>query len=183
MSFFFFFFAKRSLQFAPTIPNNHVHFAVGDIADWSGIKRVGRALSMGQCAAVNILNLITADVTPAVKQSSSGNKEGVNSPELQVYPYVPPMIALALGSTAVTYHPDMGVSGGEEAYKTSFGTDLGLSSKLLLSSSSFSVRYLIFYVLFFANVRTRVCGAVCWRILGLPLPVVPDTASASAMNE
>ncbi|KKA21258.1 Pyridine nucleotide-disulfide oxidoreductase-like protein [Rasamsonia emersonii CBS 393.64] len=125
-----------SLQFAATIPNNHVHFAVGDIAAWSGIKRVGRALSMGQCAAVNILKLITADVTPVVKQSNSSNsssssREGeagdIDGPELQVYPYVPPMIALALGSTAVTYHPDMGVSGGEEAYKTSFGTDLGLS--------------------------------------------------------
>ncbi|KAL1962971.1 hypothetical protein VTN77DRAFT_8817 [Rasamsonia byssochlamydoides] len=126
-----------SLQFSATIPNNHIHFAVGDIADWSGIKRVGRALSMGQCAAVNILKLITAGPT---KEGGGG----LDGPELQVYPYVPPMIALALGSTAVTYHPDMGVSGGEEAYKTSFGTDLGLS--------------------------------ICWRILGLPLPVSSATA-------
>ncbi|KAJ9197905.1 hypothetical protein DTO166G4_2512 [Paecilomyces variotii] len=107
-----------TLQFSPTIPNNTDHFAVGDITAWSGIKRVGRALSMGQCAAVNILQLMAA----ASKQRKEGEKF-----DLYDYPEVPPMMALALGSTAVTYHPDMGVSGGAEAYKTSFGTDLGLS--------------------------------------------------------
>lgn len=75
---------------------------------------------MGQCAAVNILQLMAA----ASKQRKEGEKF-----DLYDYPEVPPMMALALGSTAVTYHPDMGVSGGAEAYKTSFGTDLGLSSK------------------------------------------------------
>jgi hypothetical protein len=48
------------MQFAATIPNSTDHFAVGDITNWSGIKRVGRALSMGQTAAVNILQLIYA---------------------------------------------------------------------------------------------------------------------------
>jgi len=111
------------MQFCPTIPNSSVHFAVGDIAEWSGIKRVGRALSMGQCAAVNITKLVAA--------TSSKQRKEAEALELQEYPYVPPMIALALGSTALTYHPDMGMSGGPEAYKTAFGTDLGLSSKLV----------------------------------------------------
>lgn len=119
-----------SLQFSPTIPNNTDHFAVGDITAWSGIKRVGRALYMGQCAAVNILQLMAA----ASKQRKEGEKY-----DLYEYPEVPPMMALALGSTAVTYHPSTGVSGGAEAYKTSFGTDLGLSSKFLNHQSSILV--------------------------------------------
>lgn len=110
------------MQFCPTIPNSSVHFAVGDIAEWSGIKRVGHALSMWQCAAVNIVKLIDA--------ASSKQSKETEAPELQKYPCVPPMIALALGSTALTYHPDMGMSDGPEVHKNSFGTDLGLSSKL-----------------------------------------------------
>jgi hypothetical protein len=71
-------------------------------------------------------------------------------------------MALALGSTAVTYHPNDGVSGGVEAYKASFGTDLGLSSKSL-HGFSYSICALLRLVL--------TDHLVCWNILGLPLPV------------
>lgn len=99
---------------------------------------------MGQCAAVNILQLMAA----ASKQRKEGEKF-----DLYDYPEVPPMMALALGSTAVTYHPDMGVSGGAEAYKTSFGTDLGLSSKFQPSMLVISYRISLVSALCSTNKR------------------------------
>ncbi|KAL2009820.1 hypothetical protein VTN00DRAFT_5627 [Thermoascus crustaceus] len=90
-----------TMQFCPTILKSSMHFVVGDIAEWPGIKRVGRALSMGQCAAVNIVKLMA---TTSSKQSKE-----TEAFELQEYPY------------------KWGMFDGPEVYKNSFGTDLGLS--------------------------------------------------------
>lgn len=141
------------MQFAPTIPNSAVHFAAGDIADTSGIRRVGRAFATGQCAGVNLMKLLTAPSTSA--DSSSVPSDGATSSKeaedgLYDFPHVPPMISLALGDTACMYHPDTGVSGGKELYKSSFGPDLGLSGKL----SPYIVLVFFFFSFFFvANLR------------------------------
>ena len=37
------------------VPNACYHFAAGDIAAWDGMKSVGGALLMGQCAAINVV--------------------------------------------------------------------------------------------------------------------------------
>jgi len=36
------------------VPNHALHFTIGDINDWSGIKRAGNAMSMAQIASVNV---------------------------------------------------------------------------------------------------------------------------------
>jgi len=36
------------------VPNHASHFTIGDINDWSGIKRAGNAMSMAQIASVNV---------------------------------------------------------------------------------------------------------------------------------
>merc|ERR1712000_278212 len=45
---------KPNLQFEDGTPNNEYHFAAGDIAKWSGIKRCGGAMHHGHYTAQNI---------------------------------------------------------------------------------------------------------------------------------
>lgn len=104
---------SASLNLPPEVPNHTAHFAVGDVVHWSGIKRCGSALLMGCFAATNILLGIAAaergeEATPAQ------------------YPEIVPMLVLALGEKAVSYHPAAGLSHGVEPLKQSFGDDLGL---------------------------------------------------------
>ncbi|KAK2745117.1 hypothetical protein FQN57_004024 [Myotisia sp. PD_48] len=130
-----------TMQFCATIPNSTFHFAAGDITSWSGIRRVGRAFSMGQCAGVNVMKAIaiqssnTSPSVPPPKTVSSNDEEKSNKDDedkakttkMAEFPVVPPMISLALGDTAFMYHPDSGVSGGKELFVSSFGKDLGLT--------------------------------------------------------
>jgi len=106
---------SASLNFPPEVPNHAAHFAVGDAAKWSGIKRVGSALIMGSFAATNILLSIVA--------AENGDEE----PQLALFPDVVPMLVLALGKKAVSYHPDHAMSWGEEPLRQSFEDDLGLA--------------------------------------------------------
>lgn len=46
--------ATSTLNFPPAVPNAECHYAVGDIASWTGIKRVGNAIAMGGVAGHNI---------------------------------------------------------------------------------------------------------------------------------
>lgn len=105
---------SSTFNFPAEVPNYKAHFAIGDIAEWSGIKRVGSALLMGSFAATNVLLSIVA--------AETGEKL-----KLGEFPEVVPMLVLALGHKAVGYHPSYGFSHGEAPLKQSFGDDLGLS--------------------------------------------------------
>jgi hypothetical protein len=97
-------------------PHTADHFAIGDIAQWSGIKRCGAAMHMGYLAAHNIHQLM---------QQRLKNVE----PDFVELEEVPPMIGLAVGKKAVAYWPEAGMTSGEDVLKTFFGDDLGFSSK------------------------------------------------------
>ena len=102
-----------NLNFSGDVPNAAYHFAAGDLAQWSGIKRCGAAMAMGHNVVVNIHQMMLA-------------AERGEAAKLHDYPEVPPMIALACGKKAATYY--MGdTQAGEEQLKAAFGDDLGLS--------------------------------------------------------
>ena len=104
-----------SLSFSGDVPNASDHFAVGDLAKWSGIKRCGSAMHMGYLAAVNIHQLLRHKVSGAV-------------PEFMKLNEIPPMIGLAVGKKAVSYWPDGGTTSGEDVMEAFFGKDLGFTS-------------------------------------------------------
>ncbi|PMD42005.1 FAD/NAD(P)-binding domain-containing protein [Hyaloscypha variabilis F] len=97
----------------PSIPNLNSHFAAGDLVAWSGIKRCGSAMAMGNTAAFNIYQTMI--------QEKTGKKA-----ESMLFPEVPPMITLAVGGKAVSYSPGAGMEEGEEVMRSFFGSDLGL---------------------------------------------------------
>ncbi|RJE18145.1 Pyridine nucleotide-disulfide oxidoreductase [Aspergillus sclerotialis] len=101
------------------VNSDTTHFAAGDIAAWGGIKRVGGALIMGQCAAINIVKRIVAD--------EQNQLEASIQPEQQTLPPFPQMMSLAVGSEAVSFGPDGSVKTGEEVREMAFGDDLGLT--------------------------------------------------------
>lgn len=105
-----------SLNFTVASPNSMQHFAVGDIAAWSGIKRCGAAMYMGHNAAVNIHQQL--------RQKHFGKV-----PKFIEIPEVPPMIALAVGNKAVLYGSEDGTTWGEDKMEMMFGNDLGFTSK------------------------------------------------------
>ncbi|KAH7370189.1 hypothetical protein BKA65DRAFT_602676 [Rhexocercosporidium sp. MPI-PUGE-AT-0058] len=95
-------------------PTSRSHYAVGDIASWSGIKRCGAAMAMGHVAAANIHK--------GILQTRFGTE-----PVFVEFPEVPPMIALAVGKKAVCYGPESGTTSGEEDFQRMFRDDLGWS--------------------------------------------------------
>ncbi|TVY62315.1 Oxidoreductase ptaL, partial [Lachnellula suecica] len=102
---------KVNSKYAPPIAvhrrssNATQHFAVGDVVLWSGIKRCGAAMFAGHNAAVNIHQQIL-------------EKQIGKSPEVvELRPENKPMIALAVGKSAVIYSYD-------EENGTRFGEDL-----------------------------------------------------------
>lgn len=98
---------------------NHPHaFAVGDIAAWSGIKRAGAALAMGKVAAVNLYSTLLSREKPD------------RTLELTEFPEVPPMMALAVGTQAISYGPTQGVLSGEDQMELLFQGDLGWESTI-----------------------------------------------------
>lgn len=99
------------------MPNAEYHYAAGDIVKWSGIRRCGGAMHMGQYAAQNIHLQMLRDTT---------GEEPAAWKELNVFP---PMIGLAVAKKAVVYDPDEGTSDGEHLLKSYFGQDLGHQSK------------------------------------------------------
>ncbi|RAL16958.1 putative pyridine nucleotide-disulfide oxidoreductase AMID-like [Aspergillus homomorphus CBS 101889] len=105
---------RPTLQFPSNAPNADEHFAVGDIVSWSGIKRCGAALHKGHLAATNVHQLMLAQALNA-------------KPEFVTLKPHPPVMAIALGKTAVAYDSDGGLQDGEKTYATMFGNDMGFS--------------------------------------------------------
>ncbi|KAL2868798.1 putative pyridine nucleotide-disulfide oxidoreductase AMID-like [Aspergillus lucknowensis] len=95
-----------------SIPNAGDHYAAGDVARWSGIKRAGAAMHQGHYAARNIHQKMMQRVYGTV-------------PEFVSLAEVEPGMGLALGKTAVGYFPGMGLSEGEETRELFFQGDLG----------------------------------------------------------
>ncbi|KAJ6151472.1 hypothetical protein N7470_007069 [Penicillium chermesinum] len=106
---------RPSLQFAGDVPNADDHFAVGDIASWTGIKRCGGAMHMGQYAANNIHQRILS------------KRDGIHPAYQELSPF-PSLMGLALGHKAVTYTPTDGTKDGEELLAQMFGDDMAKSS-------------------------------------------------------
>lgn len=104
--------ARPEMRFAGDIPNAHVHFGIGDVIKWSGIKRCGGAMHMGYYAAHNIHELIL-------------EKLNGTPPKFLELGEIPPMIGLAVGKKAMSYSPGQGVDAGEEVMRVFFGDDLG----------------------------------------------------------
>ncbi|KAJ5301897.1 hypothetical protein PENANT_c062G08435 [Penicillium antarcticum] len=100
------------LQFAGDVPNKEYHYAAGDIACWSGIKRGGAAMHQGHFAVANIHQKMMAERYKI-------------EPKFVELAEVKPMMALALGATAVGYFPATGISSGDEVRNMFFNEDLG----------------------------------------------------------
>jgi NADH dehydrogenase FAD-containing subunit len=109
------------LQFSGDVPNKEYHYAAGDLASWSGIKRGGAAMHQAHFAAVNIHQRMLAELYKT-------------EPTFNNLVAVAPMMALALGETAVGYFPTMGLSSGDEIRNMFFNDDLGYGSKFIYSS-------------------------------------------------
>lgn len=90
------------LQFFNVLPNAAYHFAVGDIAAWSGIKRVGNAFIMGQFAATNFVKLMLRN-SFSTHNLSAHNQESDQHNTLAECPPMDPMMALGIGKNALVY--------------------------------------------------------------------------------
>ncbi|KAK7936695.1 uncharacterized protein PG986_015133 [Apiospora aurea] len=104
------------------IPNADRHFAIGDLINWSGIKRCGAAMHEGRFAGLNIHQLMLQELSLASSSSESGEK---HVPEFQELAEIPPMIGLAVGKKGLSYGPDVGMKSGEDVLKLFFEDDLG----------------------------------------------------------
>lgn len=122
---------KPSLHF-----HDERHLAAGDIALWSGIKRCGAAMHMGSYCAHNIHQHMLSITPPKSRPSSpiigrvSDSFNDIVSnyvPQYQELSEHPPMIGIAIGTTAAAYSPSEGVKSGPEVLKYMFGDDLGFS--------------------------------------------------------
>ncbi|KAK5957384.1 hypothetical protein OHC33_001758 [Knufia fluminis] len=122
---------KPSLQF-----HDEHHFAAGDIALWSGIKRCGAAMHMGSYCAHNIHQHILS-ITPSSPRPSSPIMRRVSdsfndiassyTPQYKELTEHPAVIGIAIGTTAAAYSPTEGIKSGAEVLKYMFGDDLGFS--------------------------------------------------------
>jgi NADH dehydrogenase FAD-containing subunit len=110
----------QSLMFKDNIPNASSHFAVGDVIEWTGIKRAGSATVMGQAAAQNIYASI-------LNSESEMESEKFDFTELPSWAAV---IGLAVGKQCLTYDPTNGMKYGVDVMKAYFGDDLGWSANL-----------------------------------------------------
>ncbi|KAL2268225.1 hypothetical protein VTJ83DRAFT_3071 [Remersonia thermophila] len=110
---------RSDLRFPADAPNSTVHFAVGDLVRWSGIKRCGAAMHMGYYAAHNIHQHMKA-----VAAAARGIEE---DPEDKQLDEILPAMGIALGKKAVGYWKEAGVVSGEKEMKDFFGDDLGFS--------------------------------------------------------
>lgn len=116
-----------SLQLADKegVANADDHFCVGDMINWSGIKRCGSAMHQGKLTGLNIHQIM--------QQQLFGRE-----PKLHTIEEVPPMIGLAVGKSAVSYGPD-GMSSGPQVMQMFFEEDLGFRSKSLIPNLTTSL--------------------------------------------
>ncbi|KAF2993437.1 hypothetical protein E8E13_001174 [Curvularia kusanoi] len=113
----------NSLMFKDTIPNHKYHFGVGDVIQWTGIKRAGSATVMGQAAAMNIYSSILNSELPETAPESDRHGQT----ELPSWDAV---IGIAVGKQCLTYDPKNGIKYGVEVMQNYFGNDLGWSASL-----------------------------------------------------
>ena len=106
------------LAFKSDIPNAEFHFGVGDVIAWSGIKRAGGAMVMGQVAAQNIYASIL---------NSEDAAHNIQKAELPEWPAV---IGIAVGKQCLTYDQKSGMKFGVEVMKGYFQDDLGWAANL-----------------------------------------------------
>lgn len=107
-----------NLRFKADIPNAESHYAVGDVIEWSGIKRAGGAMVMGQLAASNIY--------ASILQSEDSSHNFVPG-ELPFYENV---IGLAVGKQCLTYDKTNGIKFGVKLMQDYFQGDLGWAANL-----------------------------------------------------
>ncbi|PSN74030.1 FAD/NAD(P)-binding domain-containing protein [Corynespora cassiicola Philippines] len=110
----------NNLMFKSPIPNAESHFGVGDVIEWTGIKRAGSAMVMGQAAAQNIFASI-------LNSEKSEEEEKFSFCDLPSWAAV---IGIAIGKQCLTYDPGNGVKWGVEVMKGYFGDDLGWAANL-----------------------------------------------------
>ncbi|PGH19360.1 hypothetical protein AJ80_04000 [Polytolypa hystricis UAMH7299] len=103
---------KPSLNFPDDVPNAQYHYAAGDIVEWSGIKRAGRAMHQGYYAAFNIHQRIL-------------NQVFGTTPKFLELEEVPPMMGIAVGKKAAAFGGEEGVLAGEDIMEAYFNDDLG----------------------------------------------------------
>ncbi|KAH0267984.1 FAD/NAD(P)-binding domain-containing protein, partial [Aureobasidium melanogenum] len=104
-----------SLRFNGNVPNADSHFAAGDIASWSGIKRCGGAMHMGHYCAINI------------HQDMLKHRYG-QTPVYKELSEFPNIMGLAVGKKAVIFDTTTGTASGEDLMASYFGNDLANSS-------------------------------------------------------
>ncbi|KAL2369814.1 oxidation resistance protein 1 [Blastomyces gilchristii] len=100
-----------TLNFIDEVPNAQYHFAAGDLALLSGIKRAGRAMYHGHYAGMNIYQRML-------------NERFGTPPKFSEVAHLPPSMAIAVGKNTVACGPE-GVVSGEEIAKVYFEDDLG----------------------------------------------------------
>lgn len=126
---------SSNMNLLPEIPNHTHHYAAGDIVRWSGIKRAGAAMHMGQMAARNIHQRMLNDLGLL--------RAGKEMKFTELTP-VPPMMGLSVGHLGACYSPDEGTKSGEDIRKLFFGDDMGFSSKSTILRPSISLSELEF---------------------------------------
>lgn len=109
-----------NLTFDSGIANAPAHFGVGDCIAWTGIKRAGGAMLMGELAAHNVYASIIND-------EASASEERIALTELPAYNNV---IGLAVGKQCLTYDKTNGMKWGIQLMKDYFQDDLGWAANL-----------------------------------------------------
>jgi len=94
---------------------------------------------MGFHAAYNIHQrlLQTLPATHKSRTTSTSADEATNTtdePEFKLFPEVPPMIAIAIGKTAIMLSPTDGTTSGKSVLEMMFRDDLGFASKSFYST-------------------------------------------------
>ncbi|KMU77348.1 hypothetical protein CISG_06389 [Coccidioides immitis RMSCC 3703] len=100
------------LNLATNIANAKYHFAAGDIALWSGIKRAGAAMHQGHYAAINIYQQICSDLF-------------AKTPKFVELDQAPPVICIAIGKQAASWSEEDGTLSGTDVLNLYFNDDLG----------------------------------------------------------
>jgi hypothetical protein len=107
----------HSLQFPDSIPNADAHYAIGDVASWTGIKRSGPAQNMGRYAATNIVKSLLA------------LEDGESTANLAKLGQSPFTMSLAIGEYAMSLRGG-NVIFGKDVMQRAFGRGLGIEGTL-----------------------------------------------------
>ena len=106
-----------TLAFPASLPNFSCHYAVGDVASWTGMKRVGNSIAMGSIVGHNIYQ--------SILRSEDLDPESGKRPLLE-FPKVDPMMGLVIGKYCVSYYKEGGLEHGAETLDKYFSDDLSL---------------------------------------------------------